>query len=76
LPSHDIRERAFRILEKDKSSDRQDRDNDGADGHHAEVEASLAKQCPAKPLVLPERLDHENGFVRVMRSLAARRSSR
>src|SRR5207253_1737279 len=48
--SDHIHERAFHMLEKDKSADKQERDNDGADRHHAEVGNLFTKQCPAKPL--------------------------
>src|SRR6266545_424393 len=45
-----VHERAFHVFEKDKSADKQKRDNDGTDGHHDKVRAVLTKQCPAKPL--------------------------
>jgi len=45
-----VHERAFHVFEKDKSADKQKRDNDGTDGHHDKVRALLTKQCPAKPL--------------------------
>src|SRR5438132_155200 len=48
--SDHIHERAIHMLEKDKSADKQERDNDGADRHHAEVGHLFTKQCPAKPL--------------------------